>query len=403
MFASGIWQTARMNFHQFTRALGFWVATLLLYSSAMAQSVSVEDELRRIFAVSKIIRSDYVEPVAEALIANACREGILQLAGTQASDAIAQATKLDLDKHSLQDVLRLIPFFIEKSPHPNSARQLGDACLHSMLQALDARSAYFDQTAFEQFRKPPPPAENRASQNGASAASNDASAQGNHMLSQTFVSKTLDGRYLYLRIGSFNVNVVARLGATLRTIEPIAFDGMAGVVLDLRGNLGGDLKSSVGVASAFLPKSAPVLTTVDRNRQPVNYLAEPKFYSYSFSSDELRALPAATKTLPLVVLVNQHTAAGAEAVAAALQDNQRAIIFGEPTLGYGTVQTFRPLGSDTGIKYTTSKFVRPNGDEWDRKGVIPNRLTVHKVRENVEMGSKDDTELAEALRMFDKH
>jgi len=173
-------------------------------------------------------------------------------------------------------------------------------------------------------------------------------------------------------------------------------------VLDLRRNPGGIFTASVGVAAAFLPASSPIATTAGRNGQVEKYLAEPKFYMDRSTPGELRVLPAAIKTLPLLVLVNRQTQSGAEAIAAALQDNKRAQIVGEQTPGDGTVQTFRPLGRDTAIKLTTSRLVRPNGDEWEGKGVTPDRVTVQKVREGIELGSDDDDELAEALQMYGK-
>ena len=53
------------------------------------------------------------------------------------------------------------------------------------------------------------------------------------------------------------------------------------------------------------------------------------------------------------------------------------------------------------LKLTTSKLLRPSGQEWDIKGVVPDRRTNQKTGPGVEFGSKDDVELVEALRIFD--
>lgn len=378
-----------MKFNVFLRNLWLGFALQpLLHAPAMAESALVQHELNRIVSVSRLISSDYVTPIAESAMAFACRDGMLQVANTQLSEATSKADKLKLDTNSLVDVLRLISFFVEKSPNTTNANQFGDACLHGMFQALDPRSAYFDPSEFAKFIKPPP-VENTITHRDAADA-------------QIFESKVLDGKYMYLRVGRLGDGTLRQLGSALRAVEPSVLRGMSGMVLDLRRNPGGILTTSVGVAGAFLPTSTLVAATVSRNNQMEKYLAEPKYYLDRFKPDELRVLPAAIKTLPLLVLVNRQTQAGAEAIAAALQDNKRAQVIGEQTPGFGTVQTFRPLGRDTAIKLTTSKLVRPNGDEWEGKGVTPDRVTVQKVREGVALGSKDDDELAEALQMYGK-
>eukprot|EP01031_Cornospumella_fuschlensis_P031808 gene31808-38453_t len=379
-----------MKFHPFQRHAWLGLALqMLMHSQAMAQSAPVLYEWSRIAGLFKVINSDYVSPVAESVVANACREGILQVANTQLSGATLQAESLKVDANKLADVARLIPFFVEKSPNTTKASQFGDACLHSMLQALDPYSAYLDQSEFEKFIGPPSQGENTTANRDAANA-------------RIFVSKILDSKYLYLRVGSLDSSALRQLGSTLRAMEPDVLRGLSGIVLDLRRNPGGILTTSVGVAAAFLPTSTPVASTVGRNSKVEKYLAEPKSYVIRSAPDELRSLPAAIKALPLLVMVNRQTQAGAEAIAAALQDNKRAQIMGEQTPGNGTVQTFTPWLENTGIKLTTSKLVRPNGEEWAGKGVTPDHVTIQKVREGVELGSKDDDELAEALRILDK-
>ncbi len=65
---------------------------------------------------------------------------------------------------------------------------------------------------------------------------------------------------------------------------------------------------------------------------------------------------------PMVVLVNGGSGSASELVAAALQDNGRALIVGEPTFGKGSVQSIIPYGDGTAAKLTTALYYRPSGE-----------------------------------------
>ncbi|MGP1629306.1 MAG: S41 family peptidase [Giesbergeria sp.] len=148
---------------------------------------------------------------------------------------------------------------------------------------------------------------------------------------------------------------------------------MKGMVLDLRNDPGGLLDGAVAISAAFLQ---PDVTVVSTNGQladsKATYKASPDFYARH--GDPLRGLPAALKTVPLVVLVNEGSASASEIVAGALQDHKRATIMGSQTFGKGSVQTVRPLGPDTGIKLTTARYYTPSGKSIQAKGIVPDVL-----------------------------
>ncbi len=150
---------------------------------------------------------------------------------------------------------------------------------------------------------------------------------------------------------------------------------LKGIVLDLRNDPGGLLESAVGVASAFLPPDAAIVST--RGQIPeanVTYRNTPSDYSRVVGEDPLASLPAAIKSVPLVALVNGGSASASEIVTGALQDYKRGSVMGEPTFGKGSVQTVLPLGPDTALKLTTARYYTPNGESIQARGITPNYL-----------------------------
>ena len=150
----------------------------------------------------------------------------------------------------------------------------------------------------------------------------------------------------------------------LRTeISRLKEEGVQGLVIDLRNNGGGALKTVVDMAGMFI-KSGPVVQ--------VKYFDKEK----QVLSDRDRSI---LWTGPLVILVNEGSASASEILAAAMQDYKRAIIIGgNQTWGKGTVQNVFPLnrmvrGNTNGdlgaLRYTTQKYYRINGGSVQLEGV----------------------------------
>ena len=123
-----------------------------------------------------------------------------------------------------------------------------------------------------------------------------------------------------------------------------------GIILDLRNDPGGLLNSAVAVTSAFIPENNfLVVYTEGRVRNSRNYFSS-EHYLRSGSKNYLADLPEKTKTVPMVVLINNGSASASEIVAGALQDHSRAVIMGTQSFGKGSVQTILPLNNGTAIK-----------------------------------------------------
>jgi len=143
-------------------------------------------------------------------------------------------------------------------------------------------------------------------------------------------------------------------------------------VLDLRNDPGGLLNTAVAVAGAFLKSGDLVVYTDGRTEDAKMRLTNTREnYLRPAESDYLKNLPAWTKTVPLVVLVNGGSASASEIVAGALQDQKRALVVGTQTFGKGSVQTILPLNNGTAIKLTTARYFTPNGRSIQAKGITP--------------------------------
>lgn len=188
---------------------------------------------------------------------------------------------------------------------------------------------------------------------------------------QSVRGKVIEPGYAWIRLSQFQERTVDDFTRKLEEIykqEP----NLKGLVLDLRNDPGGLLDAAVAVSAAFLPENVTVVSTNGQLAESkFIYKAAPEFYQRRGNSDPIKRLPAALKSVPLVVLVNEGSASASEIVAGALQDHKRATIMGNQTFGKGSVQTVRPLGPDTGLKITTARYYTPSGKSIQAKGIVP--------------------------------
>ena len=123
------------------------------------------------------------------------------------------------------------------------------------------------------------------------------------------------------------------------------FEKLSGLILDLRENPGGLLNQAIEISDFFLPRHETIVSTRGRAQ----------------GADRTYRAPSIERIkIPLVVLINRHSASASEIVAGALQDHDRALILGETSFGKGLVQTVYPLDNDTGMALTTAKYYTPS-------------------------------------------
>src|SRR5215210_1601552 len=204
---------------------------------------------------------------------------------------------------------------------------------------------------------------------------------------QSVKSKMIEPGFAWVRVSQFQEATPENM---VKHIDGLFKQGpVKGLVLDLRNDPGGLLHGAVAISAAFLPAKTLVVSTDGRAEDAKKkFYASPDDYARgSRGEDVLKNLPAAVKTVPMVVLVNGGSASASEIVAGALQDHKRATVIGTQTFGKGSVQTIMPLGNNTAIKLTTARYYTPGGRSIQALGITPDIIvedpsdTMTRVRE----------------------
>ena len=165
-------------------------------------------------------------------------------------------------------------------------------------------------------------------------------------------------------------------------LQEIAAQDARGLVLDLRRNVGGLLDATVGVASEFLSEGL-VLYQIDNRDQRTD----------SEVHGGGRALE-----IPMVILVDAFSASGAEVLAGALQDHERAVLIGTGTFGKGSVNILRELSDGSAIHLTFALWYTPQGRLIEGQGLSPDIVVPMDLR--IPLGSQLDIQLAVAREVI---
>lgn len=158
-----------------------------------------------------------------------------------------------------------------------------------------------------------------------------------------------------------------------------------GMILDLRDNPGGYLESSVYLASEFLKKGDLVVKQESTVNSSHNY----------FTQRDGRL-----QNIPLAVIINKGSASASEILAGALRDHKKATLVGEKSFGKGSVQEAIDLSSGAGLHLTVAKWILPNGDWINSKGIEPKIKVENKVEEGNTLTKKDDKQLEKAFEIL---
>ncbi len=167
----------------------------------------------------------------------------------------------------------------------------------------------------------------------------------------TVTSEMKDNNIGYIRISEFDTVTVDQFAEALAEVKG---KNATGLIIDLRDNPGGSLKSVVDIAGMLLPAGKVVYTEDKYGRQDV------------YECDGKHEI-----NIPMAVLVNGNSASASEILAGAIKDYKKGTLIGTTTFGKGIVQRIFELKDDSAVKLTVSHYYTPNGNDIHKVGIAP--------------------------------
>jgi carboxyl-terminal processing protease len=183
---------------------------------------------------------------------------------------------------------------------------------------------------------------------------------------------------MVITVSNFNDDT---MGLFNQAVKTALTKNPKGIILDLRNNPGGYLDTAISMASAWV-KEGPVVVEQFGEGKRQEYFAEGNPSLGGFKT---------------VVLINGGSASASEIVAGALRDYKKATIVGEQSFGKGSVQSLRDLSDGSALKITVAKWLTPNGDFINEKGITPD-LEIKLSKEDVDKNK--DPQMVKALELI---
>jgi len=178
----------------------------------------------------------------------------------------------------------------------------------------------------------------------------------------------------YIYIKNFSENLSEQISESLKSLESKRIESL---IIDVRNNVGGYLSAAEETASLFLEKGK-IIYSLESNGNK---------YTYNDKTKEKR-------TYPIVVLINNNTASAAEILAATLKESYNAILVGTKSYGKGKVQQVVSLNNGSSVKYTSAKWLTPNGTCIDGIGINPDYNVLYSVENTY------DSQLEKAIELL---
>ncbi len=182
----------------------------------------------------------------------------------------------------------------------------------------------------------------------------------------------------YIKIDIFNSNSYKQFNSALKKLEK---NNIEGLVIDVRDNPGGYLSEVKNILSLFLNKKQVLYQLQTKNKTE-------KVYGTKKSVD---------RDYPVSVIINDESASASEILASAFKESYGSHIVGINSYGKGTVQSASDLNSGDTIKYTVQKWLTPDGNWVNDKGVVPTDRVETVLQDEETLTYDNDTMLHTAI------
>lgn len=187
----------------------------------------------------------------------------------------------------------------------------------------------------------------------------------------------------YIMIESWDMLTASQFA---KTFNELGEQGMQGLIIDVRNNPGGLVQASCDVLDIFVEDGTKLVYTVDKNGEEKDYMAK----------------DGQKVDIPLVLLVNGHSASASEIFAGGIRDYQAGTLVGEKTFGKGIVQNIINIGDGEAIKLTVAEYYLPSGVCIHGEGVEPDvkEPLDEQLAEKSTFTHEEDNQLQKAIEIL---
>lgn len=191
-----------------------------------------------------------------------------------------------------------------------------------------------------------------------------------------------DKKIGYIKISLFANNSYKQFKNKLEKLEKENIDSL---IIDVRDNSGGYLTSVTDICNLFLEKGKVIYQLQDES-----------------GTVKKKDTTKEKRTYDIAVLINRSSASASEILASAIKESYKGLVVGESSYGKGTVQQTRKLLDGSMIKYTTQKWLTPNGNFINEIGVTPTNEVILSEDYYSNPSIETDNQLQEALNLLTK-
>lgn len=169
---------------------------------------------------------------------------------------------------------------------------------------------------------------------------------------ETVYSEMIGDNVAHIQITSFSQDTFSELETAIAEMKD---EGMEAMVIDVRQNPGGLLQSALDISNMFIEEGKEMFEVQAKGQDPEIYLA----------TDGNKV------EIPVTLLIDGGSASASEILAGAMSESADIKLVGEKTFGKGTVQTANDLADGSNLKFTTAKWLTPDGNWIHEKGIEP--------------------------------